>query len=184
VDSHLREQTIRTERKFEGRMISLDIETVRLPNGKEATREVVRHPGAVAILAITDEQKVLFVRQYRKAIDRVALEIPAGKLEKAEDPLQAARRELLEETGYTAQNIQHLHTFYTSPGFADEVMHVFVATGLTKGEASPDEDEFLEVIEADSGQVQNWLRDGTIIDAKTIAPLYWWLWQQEKGLLK
>jgi ADP-ribose pyrophosphatase len=181
MNQHLREETVQTQRVFEGRMISLDVETVRLPNGKETTREVVRHPGAVAVLAITQDQTILFVRQYRKAIDKISLEIPAGKLEKGEDPLHAAKRELMEETGYQAGSWNHLHTFYTSPGFADEVMHVYVATDLQAGDTNLDEDEFLECVEADESQIQKWLADGTILDAKTIAPLYWWLWQREKG---
>ena len=177
---HLYEPTVETKEIFQGKMISLQVETVQLPNGKLTTREVVRHPGAVAVLAITQDNHILFVKQYRKAIDRVSLEIPAGKLEKGEEPSLAAQRELEEETGFKAKSWKHLHSFFTSPGFADEVMHVYVATDLVSGTSNLDEDEFLDVITADQTQVISWLQSGQIVDAKTIGPLYWWLWNEAK----
>ncbi|UOF92926.1 NUDIX hydrolase [Fodinisporobacter ferrooxydans] len=177
-DDQVQEKTLESKRIFDGKVISLDLLTVRLPNGREATREVVKHPGAVAVLAVTEEGKIVFVRQYRKAIERVSLEIPAGKLEPGEDPFEAAQRELQEETGYRAQEWQHLHSFFTSPGFADEIMHVYVAKQLEKTQANPDDDEFLQVLEADAVQILLWLQQQAIIDAKTLVPLYWWLWQQ------
>jgi ADP-ribose pyrophosphatase len=174
-DPHLREKTIDTQTIFEGKVITLTVQTVELPNGKQATREVVLHPGAVTVLAITDEDKILLVRQYRKPTEAVLLEIPAGKLEKGEDPLESAKRELEEETGYTAREWKHLSTFYTSPGFANEIMHAYVATGLTKTVQNLDEDEFLDVLELTAEEAEAKIASGEIADAKTLVCVYYWL---------
>lgn len=128
------EKTVSSETLFKGRVISLQVDEVELPNGKTGKREIIKHPGAVAVIAITDEGKMIMVEQYRKAMERSLVEIPAGKLELGEEPLRSAERELEEETGYGSAEMKHLISFYTSPGFADELVHVFVATGLTKKE--------------------------------------------------
>lgn len=172
---HLTEKTLSTETIYEGKIITLTKQQVELPNGKEGTREVVLHPGAVTVLAITDDEKILLVRQFRKPTERVLVETPAGKLEKGEDPLEAAKRELEEETGYTAQEWKHLCSYYTSPGFANELLHAYVATGLTKTQQNLDSDEFLDVIEASAEQVEAMMANGEIYDAKTITFAYWWL---------
>jgi ADP-ribose pyrophosphatase len=175
MDEHLREETIATETVFEGRIIRLQLDRVRLPDGQETTREIVRHPGAVAVLAVTQENKVILVRQFRKPCNEVLFEIPAGKLEKGEEPLACAKRELVEETGYTAEEWKFLHRFYTSPGFADEEIHLFMATGLTKGERRLDGDEFLDILEVDRADVLRLLQEDRIHDAKTLVALYRWL---------
>jgi ADP-ribose pyrophosphatase len=172
---HLKEKMLDSKTIYEGRVITLALQTVELPNGKEATREVVLHPGAVTVLAITDEDKMLLVRQYRKAPDRVMLETPAGKLEKGEEPLEAAKRELEEETGYTANEVKHLNTYYTSPGFANELMYAYVATGLKKTAQNLDEDEFVDVLEVSADEAEQLIADGEIYDAKTLTAIYWWL---------
>lgn len=171
---HLHEKTLSSETIFEGKIITLNKQTVELPNGNQSTREVVLHPGAVTVLAITEDDKVLLVRQFRKPTERVLVETPAGKLEKGEDPLDAAKRELEEETGYTASEWKHLCSYYTSPGFANELLHAYVATGLTKTQQNLDSDEFLDVIEASAEQLREMLQNGEIYDAKTIAFAYWW----------
>ncbi|MUG22706.1 NUDIX domain-containing protein [Paenibacillus macerans] len=169
----LKETTVSTDPVFSGKMISLQVDTVKLPDGTLATREVVKHPGAVAVLAV-HEGRLLLVDQYRQAMGRCEMEIPAGKLEKGEDPLEAAARELQEETGYTCGKLTHLHSFYTSPGFADEIIHLYWAEELSAGEMAPDADEFLEVHEATLEEVLQHIADGRIADAKTIMAVYIW----------
>ncbi len=168
--TNLEEKTIHSEELFSGKVISLHLQDVELPNGKQAKREIIKHPGAVAIIAITDDNKVVMVEQYRKALERTIVEIPAGKLEKGEEPAFCARRELEEETGYECQSLELLTSFYTSPGFADEIVHVFLATGLTKKEnaASLDEDEFVNLEELTLAEAQEYVIKQKIYDAKTI----------------
>jgi len=169
----LDEKTISTEQMFEGRVISLQIDTVELPNGQKATREVVRHPGAVAVLALRGD-KMLVVDQYRQALGRTEVEIPAGKLDPGEAPEVAAARELREETGYAAQSLRHLRSFYTSPGFADEIIHLYLAEDLEVGEMEPDEDEFLEVSEITLDEAYALMDQNRISDAKTMLAVYAW----------
>lgn len=168
------EVTISTRPVFQGKIISLQVDTVKLPNGTEATREIIKHPGAVAVLAITPDDRMLVVEQYRKPLEKSQVEIPAGKLDPGEEPENCARRELLEETGYTCGSLRLLSSFYTSPGFADEIIHMYVAQDLTKGEARPDEDEFLEIEAVTLEQAQQYLAEGRIGDAKTIMAVYAW----------
>ncbi|MBP1999475.1 ADP-ribose pyrophosphatase [Paenibacillus shirakamiensis] len=169
----LDETTISSEQIFKGKVISLQVDTVELPNGTQGKREIIRHPGAVAVLAVR-EGKLLLVNQYRQAMGRCELEIPAGKLEVGEDPMEAAQRELKEETGYDCSKIRLLHSFYTSPGFADEIIHLYLAEDLIEGASSPDEDEFVEVHEADLAEVKKYVADGWIADAKTLLAVYMW----------
>nr|WP_304218311.1 NUDIX hydrolase [Fredinandcohnia onubensis] len=166
---HLLEKTIKREVLFEGKVIDLHIEEVELPNGHSSRRELIKHPGAVAILALTDENKIVMVQQYRKALDKVIVEIPAGKLEKGEAPEVTAKRELEEETGYDCETLTPLISFYTSPGFADELVHLFIAKNLKKIEnpASLDEDEFVDVLEVSLDEALELLREKKIYDAKT-----------------
>jgi ADP-ribose pyrophosphatase len=168
--SRLEEKTIRSEKLFSGKVISLYLEDVELPNGKEAKREIIKHPGAVAILAITDENKIVMVEQFRKALDRTIVEIPAGKLEKGEEPAACARRELEEETGYECGSLELLNSFYTSPGFSDEIVHVYFARGLVKKENSAplDEDEFIDLEELTLEEAIRYIKDQKIFDAKTV----------------
>ncbi|MHA0855525.1 NUDIX hydrolase [Paenibacillus sp. CMAA1364] len=171
--SSLDEITISTQPIFEGKIITLQVDTVRLPDGNTATREVVRHPGAVAVLAIYNG-KMLVVDQFRQAMGRCEVEIPAGKLERGEDPQEAAVRELQEETGYRCGEINLLQSFYTSPGFADEIIHLYVTEDLTPGEMSLDEDEFLELSQITLEEAYQFMREGRISDAKTMMAVYAW----------
>ncbi|WP_159882256.1 NUDIX domain-containing protein [Paenibacillus puerhi] len=175
------EITLSTKPIFEGKIISLHVDTVRLPNGEEATREIVKHPGAVAVLALTVDNRMIVVEQYRKPLEKSQIEIPAGKLDGGEDPLEAARRELEEETGYTAGSLRHVASFYTSPGFADELLHLYVAEQLAPGEARPDEDEFLEAWGITLDEAKALIRDQRISDAKTILAVYAWNLYQVTG---
>jgi ADP-ribose pyrophosphatase len=165
----LEEKTLHSEEIFTGKVISLHVQDVELPNGKHSKREIIKHPGAVAILAITDDNKIVMVEQYRKALERTIVEIPAGKLEKGEETALCARRELEEETGYECKSLELLTSFYTSPGFADEIIHLFVATGLTKKEnaAALDEDEFVNLEELTLGEAIQYIKNQKIYDAKT-----------------
>jgi ADP-ribose pyrophosphatase len=180
---HLLEKTIKREVLFEGKVIDLHIEEVELPNGHTSRRELIKHPGAVAILALTDENKIVMVQQYRKALDKVIIEIPAGKLEKGEAPEVTAKRELEEETGYDCETLTPLISFYTSPGFADELVHLFIAKDLKKIEnpASLDEDEFVDVLEVSLDEALELLREKKIYDAKTAYAVQYLQLQQAIG---
>jgi len=175
----LEETALGSRRVFEGKIINLRVDEVELPNGQRATREVVEHPGAVAIAAVTEEGEIVLVRQFRKPAGEVLLEIPAGKLDPGEEPLECARRELAEETGITASSLKPLLRYYTTPGFSNEVIHLFGAAGLKKGEAAPDKDEFLEVVFLPLREALDMVREGKICDAKTIIGI---LWAVQQGL--
>jgi ADP-ribose pyrophosphatase len=162
------ERTIKTESIYKGNIISLEKITVQLPNDKIATRDVVRHPGAAAVIPITDDGCVVMVKQFRKPLEKVCLEIPAGKLDKGEQPLECAKRELEEETGYKAKDIKFVLSIDTAAGFSDETIHLFLATGLEAGELKPDEDEFVEVEKIKIDDLINMIFQGKINDAKTI----------------
>ncbi|XLG10853.1 isopentenyl pyrophosphate and dimethylallyl pyrophosphate dip [Bacillus subtilis] len=165
----LEEKTIAKEQIFSGKVIDLYVEDVELPNGKASKREIVKHPGAVAVLAVTDEGKIIMVKQFRKPLERTIVEIPAGKLEKGEDPEYTALRELEEETGYTAKKLTKITAFYTSPGFADEIVHVFLAEELSVLEEKRelDEDEFVEVMEVTLEDALKLIESREVYDAKT-----------------
>ena len=169
------EKTIHSERLYEGKVINLKVDDVSLPNGKQSKRELIEHPGAVAIIAVTDEQKIIMVEQYRKALERSLVEIPAGKLEPGEAPETTAMRELEEETGYSAQKLEKLISFSTSPGFADEVVHLFLAVGLHKAVngAVTDDDEFVELMEVTVADAEEMIRNERIYDAKTAYAVQW-----------
>lgn len=163
----LEEKTVKRETVYNGCVIDLHVDEVTLPNGKVTTREIVKHPGAVAIIALTDDDRIVFVRQFRKALEKTIVEIPAGKLEPGEVPHETALRELKEETGYTAKTLQKVTAFYTSPGFADEFVHVFVATDLERGEQQADDDEFVDCLTKTLDEAQALEQSGDICDAKT-----------------
>jgi len=171
---HNLEKTLTSQLIYDGKIIKLSLDTVLLPNNKQATREIVRHPGAVGILAVTKENRILLVKQFRKPLDQELLEIPAGKLELNEDPKDSALRELKEETGYSATNMVQFSKFYTSPGFADEIIYLFIAEGMEKGIANPDEDEFVELLEFTLEECLEMIQAGIIIDAKTIIAINYW----------
>ncbi|QXM06077.1 NUDIX hydrolase [Crassaminicella indica] len=162
------EITIKSDRIYEGKMIQLRVDTVLLPGEKQATREIVEHPGAVAIVPITEDNKIIMVKQFRKPVESILLEVPAGKIDKDEEPLSCAIRELKEETGYEAKNMQFLFSFYTSPGFSNERIYLYLAKDLIKGKASPDEDEHIEMECIDMDKLVSMVYDGKIKDSKTI----------------
>lgn len=165
------EKTMNRKTIYSGKVITLDVETVLLPNNKVASREIVRHPGAVAILPIDDQGNIYFVKQFRKAIEHELLEIPAGKLEKGEEPSQCALRELQEEIGFTSIKLTFITQIYTSPGFADEKIYIFKAENLVKSELMKDEDEFINIYRYRPDEAFNMIKNGKIRDAKTIAAL-------------
>ena len=163
------EKTLEQEYKYEGRIINLRVDKAELPNGEECTREVVEHNGGVTIAALTDEGELLFVRQYRYPYSEVVLELPAGKLEKGEDPFKAGIRELKEETGAVASKYVDLGKFYPTPGYCGEIIHMYGATGITFGESNPDEDEFLEVEKIPLSTAVEMVLNNEIPDGKTQA---------------
>lgn len=169
---------------FKGRVVTLRRDKALLPNGHEASREVIEHPGGVTIAALTENDELLFVRQFRYPMQKVLLEIPAGKLEYGEDPLEAAKRELKEETGVTAQKVISLDAEYPSPGYCNEILHLYLATGLTYGEACPDEDEFLNVERIGLEDAVNRILSGEIKDGKTQAIVMRVYILKQKGLIK
>ena len=154
---------------FNGKIVRLDVDQARLPDGSIATREVVYHPGGVAVLALDEEENVALVRQYRYPIGRELLELPAGKLDRAqEEHLLGAQRELSEETGLEAEEWTYLGCMLTSPGFCDEVLHMYLARKLRRREQHLDEDEFLDVVTMPFARLAEQVMDGTITDAKTV----------------
>ena len=167
-DAGLAEHVLSEETAWTGRIFSVSRLNVELPDGRKAIRDVVRHPGAVAIVALTDDGRIALVRQYRTALARVTVEIPAGKLEPGEDPLDCARRELTEETGLAADKMAYLTTIASSAGFADELIYLYMATGLAMDRSDPDADEFINVDLVEVGDLIDAVLDGRIEDAKTV----------------
>ena len=167
-DASLAEKPLSEDVAWTGRIFNVNRLQVKLPDGREAVRDVVRHPGAVAIVALTEEGRICLVRQYRTAIGRVTVEIPAGKLDPGEDPLECAGRELREETGMVAEKMAFLTTIASSDGFCDELIHIYMATGLSFAESSPDADEFINVDLVEVGELVDAVLDGRIEDAKTV----------------
>lgn len=163
------ETTIHSETIFTGKVISLRVDDVRLPNGQTSKRELIDHPGAVAVLAETKDQKIVLVKQYRKALEKTLIEIPAGKLEPGEKPEVTALRELEEETGYTTKELTYVTSFYTSPGFANEIIYLYHATNLEKLADPPrgDDDEHIELMELSLNDAKAYVANGRIQDAKT-----------------
>ena len=157
---------------YEGRILDFEVDRVRLPSGAEAEREVVRHKGAVVVLPLHENGRVELVRQYRYPPDEILLELPAGKLDPGEEPRECAMRELAEETGWCAGEIHELGSFFTTPGFSDEVLHAFVATGLEPApDVAPDPDEAIEIVTMTIEELFEACREGRIRDGKTLAAL-------------
>jgi ADP-ribose pyrophosphatase len=177
-----REETISTEPIFEGKMITLQVDTVAMPDGRTATREIVKHPGAAAVMALLDG-KLLVVEQFRKPLEKFQIEIPAGKLDAGEDPLEAAARELEEETGYRADSLKLVSAFFTSPGFADEKLYLYFADQVTLGTQHTDEDEYLQVEAITLEQAEVYIAEGRISDAKTVLAVYAWKLYQLTGTI-
>jgi len=166
--SELAEKTVESKVVYQGKVLSLRLDDVTLPNGKSSKREVVEHAGAVTVVAVTNEQKVLLVKQYRYPVGEVLLELPAGGLNQGEAPLKCAKRELKEETGWEATDWEELPTFYTTPGFTNEKMYLFLAKNLTYTGQNLDEDEFIQVVSVPLDETLNMIQRGEIRDAKSI----------------
>lgn len=167
-DKALREEVLSRETVYPGVIIRLEHWQVRLPNGETALREVACHPGASAVVAVDEQKQVILVRQHRVAVDRVTMEIPAGKLDSpTEDPFLCAQRELSEETGLTAEHWQKLTCLETTPGFCNERIHLYLATGLRQGNSHPDQDEFVDVVRMPLTQALEKVMSGVFRDGKT-----------------
>ena len=162
------EKTIKTDRIYEGRVINFRVDTVELPNGRTSSRELVEHPGGVGVVAVDKDGDLLLVEQFRKPYDKMILEIPAGKMERGEDPELCGRRELEEETGFTAGSFEFLGECYPSVGYTDEIIRIFLAMDLKKTEQHPDEDEFLNIRKVPLEQMYKRIMNNEIADAKTV----------------
>lgn len=178
----LPEETLSTSYLYRGKIINVRQDQVKMADGKKTFREIVEHPGAVAILALDDQERVVFVRQYRQSAGEILLEIPAGKIEPHEDPLHCARRELLEETGLVGESWKEVVWFYASPGFCDEKIYLFQAITLTAA-VSPvqDPDEELRVVKVPLGEALQMVARGQVKDAKTIIALQYAFIQRNKN---
>lgn len=172
MDEDLIETKLSSTTVYDGKLLHVKCDLVRLPNGREASREWIQHPGAAAVLPMLSDGRVVLVRQYRYPVQSVTLEIPAGKMDiPGEDPLACAMRELKEETGYTAEKFTKLTTIATTVGFSNECIHIYAAQGLVSGTQCPDEDEFIHVQRIPLSEAVQMVRDGKIIDAKSITAI-------------
>lgn len=168
----LEEKQLSTENKFTGRMISVFCDIVELGDGSKSSREVVRHPGACAVVAQLPDGKIILEKQYRYAIADALIELPAGKIDKGEDHFVCVKRELKEETGYIANTWKYLGPLAMSAGFSDEIIHLYFASDLVAGDAELDEGEFLEVLKYTKEEVLEMIYENKIIDSKTIAGIF------------
>ena len=167
------EETISSRKLYDGVLLHVRADTVKLPNGREAVREYIEHPGAATVLAFVDERTLLFERQFRYAPRRHFIELPAGKIDPGEDPLRTAQRELKEECGYEAREWRRLGTLHPCIGYADERIELYLARDLTHVGRALDEDEFLEVFTLTVEDALQWVREGRITEAKALTGLLW-----------
>lgn len=166
------EKTVSSKSVYNGNIINVELMTVTLPDGSQATRDIVRHPGASAVIALNEKGEMYMVRQFRKPLEAESLEIPAGKLDHGEDPLECARRELKEETGLSAGRLKHIVSIHSTPGFSDEVLHLYAALNLFEGDSCADADEFISTERYSVPQLLDMILDGRITDAKTIIGVF------------
>ena len=167
----VKETTVSSDLIYTGKTIQLRVDAVEVPNKGYQKREIIEHKGAVAVVAITDDNKVVLVKQYRKAIEKELYELPAGKIEIGETPLECAMRELKEETGYSVDSLKLIHKYYTTPGFSNQLVFIYLAKNLIPGESHLQEDEFLEVYEIDRDKAYNMVINNEICDSKTVIGL-------------
>lgn len=172
-DADFSETTLASETVFSGKLLNVVSDRVRLPDGGESIREYIHHPGASMMLAFLDEQTILMERQYRYPLKRHFIELPAGKIERGEDPLETAKRELQEECGYEAREWRHLATLHPCIGYADERIELYIARELTHVGHALDEGEFLEVFPLTIAEALEWVRQGRITEAKAVTGLLW-----------
>jgi ADP-ribose pyrophosphatase len=182
-DAHLKEECIESRDLYRGIFLEMKRDTVRLPDGAEAVREYLTHPGAVAIVAILDDGRILLERQYRYPVAKVCMEIPAGKLDLGEDPLICAQRELQEETGYAASKWSYIRRIHPVISYSTEFIDIYLAEGLSKGERQLDDEEFLDVFAASLDELLAWVEEGAITDVKTTISAYW-LDRYRRGLVQ
>ncbi len=166
-----KETTVSSDLIYTGKTIQLRVDTVEVPNKGYQKREIIEHKGAVAIVAITDDNKIVLVKQYRKAVEKELYELPAGKIEIGETPLDCAIRELKEETGYSVDSLKLIHKYYATPGFSNQLVFIYLAKNLIPGESHLEEDEFLEVYEIDREEAYNMVISNEICDSKTVIGL-------------
>ena len=168
------EKKLDSKRIYDGKILKLNVDDVLLPDGNKAKREYINHSGGSAVLYVEND-KVLLVKQFRYAYGKEIYEIPAGKLESGEDPRIAAKRELEEETGYVAKDLKELFKLYPTPGYSDEIIHVYLAENCTLSRSNPDDDEFVECEFIDIEKVRKMIESGEICDAKTVAAVFKYL---------
>ena len=162
------ERTMKSDKIFDGKILSLRVDTVELPDKKYSKREIVEHDPSVSVVATDNDGNILLVKQYRKPVEKVIYEIPAGSIEIGENPREGAIRELKEETGYVAKDVEYISEFYSTPGFCTEKMYVFFATEIEECDQEPDEDEFIEVEKVSLDKAIKMIQLGEIMDAKSI----------------
>jgi len=176
-----KEKTLSSQLVYEGRAVKLRVDTVKMPSGRETTREIVEHSDCVAIIAIDASDNVLLVNQFRKPVEKELLEIPAGGIEPDEDPVATVRREMQEETGYLPRKVERLGGFYSSPGYCTEYLHLYLATDLTPGQLYAEDTENIKVVRVPVSQIPGLIASGSICDAKSIAGLFAFLEYQKSA---
>ncbi|MFZ6657715.1 NUDIX domain-containing protein [Undibacterium sp. TJN19] len=170
---NLQETRVSGELAYDGSFLKVDKDIVSLPDGQTATREYIRHPGAVVVIPLFDDGRILLEKQFRYPLHQVFIEFPAGKIDAGEDPLVCAQRELREETGYTATDWSFVCTIHNAIAYSDEHLDIYLAKGLTAGQAALDEEEFLEVFTASLPEMLAWIKNGQITDVKTVIGTFW-----------